>query len=281
MSELFFLNGKPMIKVRNTNCMIHKRASLSQKNNFFSTLKITVIAFFALVVTNSNASIIIADPADAMVINTGGASALNLSVVDAADLSLRSGRFDDATDAPLGSNTSVVVPFLLPDFGATTDPFSTATFNFTLEQAATGNPPHSLFGLQGTRTSPTVLPEDFQFAGQTGTTGETLLESNLIVNGDPAGDITSTDISAFLNAQYANGAGAGEYVFLRLNPSAGNAALFNGTNNGAVITSADAATNQPFIEFTSDAPIIPEPTHFLLFTFVLGLVTTSRRRRRV
>jgi len=214
---------------------------------------------------------------DAMVVNqTSGAFGV-ASVVNVNDTFLRVGRFTDSTLAPSGSNVSAVFPFLMPDFGAVANPFSSANFNFNLEQDRSGGYGMALFGLE-TRPTPNVDIQDFHFGSASGSTPETNLHNNILVSSSLAGAYTSNDFASWLNSQYAGGAGANQYVFLGL-AGLGNAATFGGATNGAIITSANAEENTPFVMFDSSFPLVavPEPSTFSLFA--LGLIPLSRRRR--
>jgi len=243
----------------------------------FLRISAATIFFVTLLATNVQASIIVGDIADANAINTDN----GFLVVDSSSFSVRSGRLDNGTTAANGSNTAAVFPFLLPDFGAVADPFSAATFTFELETPTNSNQDHTLYGLPS-RTAATVLADDFHFGGTSGATTETSLQEDILVGGggSPAGSYTSDDISSYLNTQYAGGANAGNFVFLRIAANGGNANFFNGTTNGAEITSADSNTNQPFIDFSSPFPITSVPEPGAIGIFGLALMGLGLRRRR-
>jgi autotransporter-associated beta strand protein len=124
---------------------------------------------------------------------------------------------------PGGSGTPVmdrssVFVVQLPNLGAVANPFTSAAFRFHLA-SVTGTPPSvDLYGL-GRRASTTVLAGDYY--GQTATvdtSDATLIQNNLLVSTTPTGFVSTsaTALKNYLNAQYASGAGAGLYVFLRL-----------------------------------------------------------------
>lgn len=109
----------------------------------------------------------------------------------------------------------------LPNLGAIANPFNSGTFRFHLA-GKNGTPPNlDLYGL-GRRPSSAVLAGDYY--GETATvdpTDATLLQNNILTASSANGVISSsstgsTALRNFLNAQYASGAGAGQFVFLRL-----------------------------------------------------------------
>ncbi len=145
------------------------------------------------------------------------------------------------TASPVADRAAVYV-FPLPDFGAVTNPFTTAKFQFHL-LSKTGTPPNvDLYGL-GRRSSSTVLASDYY--GETTTadpTDATLLQNNILISANASG-VRSTSTTGgtalinYLNAQYASGAGAGQYVFLRFNTKT----AATGANRYA-LTPADSGT---------------------------------------
>ncbi len=140
--------------------------------------------------------------------------------------------------SPALDRSSVFV-FQLPQLGAVANPFTSAVFKFHLA-SKTGTPKNvDLYGL-GRRSNSTVLAGDYY--GQTTTldgSDATYLQNNLLVsttaNGVVSTGSASTALTQYLNAQYAGGAGAGQYVFLRLSSDAapGGANRYN-------LTSADS-----------------------------------------
>ncbi|MCB1210979.1 MAG: hypothetical protein KDK97_16770, partial [Verrucomicrobiales bacterium] len=127
-----------------------------------------------------------------------------------------------------GLDRSPVYVFQLPNLGATANPFVAASFSMDYAGPNNGTPVTAsvdLYGL-GRRASPTVLGGDYY--GETSTadpTDATRLQANFLTTSTTSG-VTTTTVSggsallAYLNAQYASGAGAGQYVFLRLNSRA-------------------------------------------------------------
>ena len=134
----------------------------------------------------------------------------------------------------------VVFPFQLPDLGATATPFLDATFSFDLVSndlsPLTCN--LDLYGL-GVRTVSTVLASDYHSETNT-PDANTRLHDDLCTAATAAGIISSSSSALvnYLNAQYANGANAGKWVFLRLSKDTAN-----GTNSKKfLVTSADGAS---------------------------------------
>ena len=128
-----------------------------------------------------------------------------------------------AFGSPLFDRSSVVV-FQLPDLGAVANPFTSASLRFNLA-SKTGTPPNlDLYGL-GRRASSAVLAGDYY--GQSSTvdpTDATLLQNNILISTTANGPVYTssggaTALRTYLNSQYAGGAGAGQYVFLRLSPT--------------------------------------------------------------
>ena len=112
---------------------------------------------------------------------------------------------------------SAVYVFQLPNLGAVADPFTTAKFQFNLSSKSGSVPNVDLYGL-GRRASATVLASDYY--GETTTvdpTDATLIQNNILTSAIATGvrSSSSTALINYLNAQYAAGAGAGQYVFLR------------------------------------------------------------------
>jgi autotransporter-associated beta strand protein len=123
------------------------------------------------------------------------------------------------TATPIADRAAVYV-FQLPNFGAVPNPFTTAKFQFHI-LSKSGTPPNvDLYGL-GRRANSTVLASDYY--GETTTadpTDATLLQTNILTSAIATGvratsTAGGTALINYLNAQYASGAGAGQYVFLR------------------------------------------------------------------
>ncbi len=115
---------------------------------------------------------------------------------------------------------SAVFVFQLPDFGAVANPFTSAKFQFNISSKTGTAPNLDLYGL-GRRASAIVLASDYY--GETTTadpTDATFLQNNVLISTTATGVASTsstgnTALNNYLNAQYAAGAGAGQYVFLR------------------------------------------------------------------
>lgn len=121
---------------------------------------------------------------------------------------------------------AAVMVFQLPDLGSIEDPFQVARFQGHLTQTVISESiGGDLYGI-ARRDAPKILNSDYFGGSDTADPEAELLQDDLLVP-DMATDesfITSglggANLVAFLNEQYAGGAGAGDYVFLRLNSDA-------------------------------------------------------------
>jgi len=115
----------------------------------------------------------------------------------------------------------------------------------------------------------------------------TLLESNFqTTNGPTSGLLTSTDITSYLNAQYANGAGAGKFIFFRLTPNVqpNDGAFYSFTTGhfagGRGVTTAPGGAD-PHIDYTT-LMATPEPSGIVTFALAIsisaGLIVMGRRK---
>lgn len=163
---------------------------------------------------------------------------------------------------PYGDGRNAVINFKLPDLGAVSNPFTSATLTVNLESLTSVDgfsfnvdlyafPPRPGFNLPvlGTLVYYESDPPD-------PTPGMTLIQTDLITGGSGAavglystGAAGSSNLLSYLNAQYAGGSGIGEFVFFRLNPDADNGSIVESYN----LTSADGsiAANRPTITFTT------------------------------
>ncbi len=183
----------------------------------------------------------------------------------AADASVRDNNgISDITTATtlLGAGGSspfvdrcTVYVFQLPDLGPVANPFSAAalTFHYSAKQGTLKK--NDLYGL-GRRAANTVLTTDYH--GSTTAidiTDATLLQVEILTNTTPLGLINtslngSVALTDYLNAQYANGAGIGQYVFLRLNTSEVKTAIIRATltmSEGGLIGPPDT---RPRLDYT-------------------------------
>lgn len=122
-----------------------------------------------------------------------------------------------------------VVVFQLPTLPAGKE-FSAASLRFYFAPK-TGTPPFNgdLYGI-GVSSSPTVLAADF-YAGAADA-GSLLIQDNFAVpaGGTGAHVTSAATLTDYLNATYANGAGAGQYVFFRVSPDVAGLSNFTRYN---------------------------------------------------
>ncbi len=183
---------------------------------------------------------------------------------------------------------NVVFVFQLPTLGAGQN-FNSSTLSFTLLQnGATqvanasftaGTTPGfnlDLYGL-GARATSTVATGDIYFGATADTTDATLLQADFITPTTGVGTVsfTGATLDNYLTAQYAAGAGAGQFVFLRLNPDAPAGSDSSNTQNYRV----SMANNTGTTSYSKIVPqIVPEPGSFALLG--LGCILAATRRRR-
>ncbi len=160
-----------------------------------------------------------ADRGKSGVFKDGGAT-----IVEKTSTSLKVGRPDGSF-----KTHGNVFPFQLPDLGPRAAPFLEAEFYVNLTDRGNNfaNFGVDLYGL-GVRDTAVVLPEDGYVGGPTDATDATKLQDNFLRwpnnSSRPSLGIKRTsavgvvNLTDYLNAQYAGGANAGKYVFLRLNP---------------------------------------------------------------
>ena len=202
------------------------------------------------------------DPADVSLLSLGPGSTgsfINLSV-DADGPTVRAGHFSN-NDGSNPSNVAAIFAFQLPDVGAINNPFTIAnfTFNFDGADANSAAPTYNadLYGFN--RRSDLVILEDFDFfVGPVGPgANAALLQEDVLTPMSTPGS-QSVSIVDYLNAQYANGAGAGQFVLLRLSPDFNPDTLSTAGRDGFLVASADATNPslRPRIEFSLDAPVL-------------------------
>ena len=156
-----------------------------------------------------------------------------------------------------GQAICVVGVFQLPNFGAGQNPFIAAGLSVSADEARTlfwpgvtvPNEPVDLYGLPvGVGTNATTAMY-YASAAMDTTAGVSLIQTSLLNDTTvPPGTsvpltVTNSSASAaallsYLNAQYAGGAGAGQYVYLRFSPEGSSGTdgtgydLYDGTGNG-------------------------------------------------
>lgn len=180
--------------------------------------------------------------------------------------------------------TCIVLPFLLPDLGAVADPFLSADFGVRVWQI--GEASVTDIDLYGVRrdADPAILPADWYNGSALDPSADLIQESFLtpssIADGAPVPnnftDATGdANLLNYLNTQYAGGAGAGEFVFLRM--SYGSDEFASGWDAYTITTSeaGGGAGEYPLITYTA----VPEPATGGLFALA-SLVWLGRRTRR-
>ncbi len=213
----------------------HARAATlaSSRSSVFRALRVFWLAVGILSPLAANAAVINGETSDTDVREDGSVSATSGN-------SLQAG----ASGSPVYDRTAVYV-FQLPNLGSVANPFTSAKFQFNLSSKSGTAPNLDLYGL-GRRASSTVLASDYY--GETTTVDSTdaaLIQNNILISSSAVG-LTSTNsaggtaLNSYLNAQYASGAGAGQYVFLRLSTDA----AASGSNRHA-LTSAENASLGP------------------------------------
>jgi prepilin-type N-terminal cleavage/methylation domain-containing protein/prepilin-type processing-associated H-X9-DG protein len=188
-----------------------------------------------------------------------------------------------------GSRAAVFV-FRLPMPGPGDLPIvQSANFEFTIvTDLKSGDYNIDLYGL-GARASSTVLSGD-HYAGPRDDTDASLIRDDIL--GKPTPDrgigLVASETSApaaiaaspdgmdplvdYLNAQYGpTGAGAGSYVFIRLNPDVEPPI----EDSGVDVAFADNATGKPQLTIT----FVPEPGTPVLLCLALGNIALGRRLR--
>ncbi|MDP0495917.1 MAG: hypothetical protein Q7Q73_06875 [Verrucomicrobiota bacterium JB024] len=210
-----------------------------------------------------------------------------LNYTDTTSVSSYDGMYTASTTNRLGSANSspvrfsnYIVSFQLPELGAVENPFATAAFSVAFASYAyqEGTVNIDLYGIDaGASADPTSSMG--YFGASDPATNVTLVESNFLEanSGYTADQTISTSASAlvdYLNAQYAGGAGAGQYVYLRLNPTI----TFGSAPRGYNIYGSGADSELvPQLSYT-----IPEPSSVALWGGLvvgLGLVLRGLRRR--
>jgi hypothetical protein len=242
------------------------------------------IAAFCVTTTASQAAIIFGDTADMQ---------LTESNVLEGGPTIRAG---SSSGSPAGGRNALFV-FQLPDFGTVSDPFLTADLGIFLASRSSGSSwtaSADVYGLgrQSTATlaigsgvlssarhyeldtidpNATLIMQDFS-------TGGTAAVVNVWNNTDATGD---ANLVAFLNAQYAGGAGANEFVVFRINPDTN---LGSSSARGYNYSSADVGdvgssstgtgtTWDPVITFDA----VPEPSAPVMLLGGLTLLGLLRR----
>ncbi len=183
-----------------------------------------------------------------------------------------------------GTESSPIYAFKLPSLGNVSNPFASATLGLTF-YAKDGTPGFNidLYGL-GTSASSTVVGSDYYSGSGDSTPGVTLLEANILTpstattTADSPNNVFSTSLAGYLNAEYADGANAGDYVILRF--SADQSGITSDVNYHIESNPGNGTPGDlPQISYTL-APV-PEPSSIALFGMAgLASLMVVRRHRR-
>jgi hypothetical protein len=209
--------------------------------------------------TETSFTLTVFDPGPEYTVYSGAMDASireNLAVVDVTSPSTLLGT---GGNNPWVDRCTVYV-FQLPDFGPLAAPFTSASLTFSYSAKENTLQNNDLYGL-GSRNLPDVLGGDYY--GQTpgpDPSDATLLQSSILVNSTPLGLITTSPAGGdalrdYLNAQYDSGAGAGQFVFLRLNTAGAKDGI-----DRATLTMSEGGTSEPIdtrprLSFTTPAPL--------------------------
>lgn len=266
------------------------RGALATKCGGVKRLLPRLVSVFAFVITPGlSAATLFSVPADATpYVTTTGAfppSAIVQPRMGGDGVANSGGETLPVGNTNNAGQTAAVFVFQLPDLGNVANPFASATFTATLQSSNAPfsfNPYSHALDLYGvaSRAVGTVLASDFYLGGTGGETtpGTSLIQARFIDGTTSPGYTTNSDSFApgtnfptspsgsnalvtYLNAQYAGGAGAGRFVFLRVNSN-----YQNGSYSGVTLYSGDAASaaNRPAITYTlagdappNTAPVLP------------------------
>ena len=239
-----------------------------------------VLAPFALLPQAQGASIL-ADANDGMLETRSEWDPGTVTVQDTGNWNVSIGEW-------YGSGlTTAVIPFELPNFGAVADPFLSASFGvnlYTIGSAAVTD--LDLYAVR-VSASPLIATTDW-YNGSAADPGATLIQasfltptSTIVSAGAESGPNNLTDAGGnailldYLNSAYDGGAGAGQFVFLRVSYGSDEFATgwdaYNFTTRNAGLE-GDA----PVINYTT---AVPEPSALGLLAFgSLGMLGYRSRR---
>jgi hypothetical protein len=117
-----------------------------------------------------------------------------------------------------------------------------------------------LYGL-GARAASTGLGTDFYSSATPDPTDASLLAANFLTSATSVGSTTFSLglLTTYLNAQYAGGAGIGQFVFLRLNADAAAGSASANDQRYRIATANNNLTTYSHIAPVIDFAAVPEP----------------------
>ncbi len=164
---------------------------------------------------------------------------------------------DNGTNA---SEQVIIIPFKLPSLpaGATITSANLSVYLAQLANSKSLAGSIDVYGL-GRRATNTVLASDY-FEGAYGTdaTDATAIQTGLASKTSTVGTLGLnasgiSSLTSYLNAQYANGAGANQYVFLRLNAESDQ---LKSRYWKFATANASTVSQKPSLSITFDVPVI-------------------------
>ncbi len=175
--------------------------------------------------------------------------------------------------------TNAVFSFELPDLGAVSDPFASATFSVGFSSYAfqQGTVEIDLYGIAAAASAAPASSMGYFGANDTSLDATKLVSSFLQANAgytaNTAIDTSSSTVVDYLNAQYDGGAGIGQFVYFRLNPTITFASAPRGYN---LLGSTASDALKPSLTFTQ----VPEPSTTALLTGLFALAGLAYKRYR-
>lgn len=218
------------------------------------------------------AGLALAARADLMVADGADGTVDATSVIDTGSFNAQAGQ--------LVTDRAFVIPFLLPTL-ALGEGFDTAELRMMLfgQNAVADDFNADVYGLNRIAGVSDILSTDFYIGALDGSA--TLIQDNFFTPTSPGlgtpvtSDATgSANLAAWMNAQYNDGANAGQYVFLRVSADedpSGDARYDVLTQN------AGGSTERPLITYTT--AVVPEPGTLALLALGVAACRCWRRAR--